>query len=75
MAQITGSDLPNLTELANIAITTYPQFDARLADQVNKPWGVSLIGRSRLDAQQSEYDSALTRRLTELQRSINLIYQ
>ena len=56
-------------------IPAYTQFDARLAYQVNKHWEVSLIGRNLLDAQHPEYDSSLQRRLTELQRSINVICQ
>lgn len=56
-------------------VPAYTEFDARVAWQVNEHFEVSVVGRNLLDARHPEYDSALNRRLTELQRSINLVCQ
>jgi iron complex outermembrane receptor protein len=54
-------------------IPAYSELDARVGYQLNEHLEFSLVGRNLLDAQHPEYDSALSRRLTELQRSVNLI--
>lgn len=56
-------------------VPAYTEFDARVAWQATDHFEISLVGRNLLDARHAEYDSALNRRLTELQRSLNLVCQ
>jgi len=49
--------------------------DTRLACQWNEHFEIALVGRNLPDPQHPEHDSALSRRLTKLQRAVNLICQ
>lgn len=54
-------------------IPAYTELDARLAFRLRPGCEIGLAGRNLLDAQHAEYDSALNRRLTEIQRSVLLL--
>lgn len=56
-------------------ISAYAELDARLSCRLNDHLELSLVGRNLLDSSHAEYDSALNRRMTELQRSVALICQ
>jgi iron complex outermembrane receptor protein len=52
------------------SIPSYTEMDARLTWKPKVNWQVSLVGRNLLHDHHAEYDSAVYRRLTELQRSL-----
>lgn len=59
-------------EVPYYGISDYVELDARLAWRPNARWEWSLVGRNLLHDAHAEYDSALNRRLTEIQRSVFL---
>jgi iron complex outermembrane receptor protein len=54
-------------------VPSYGEMDARLAWKPVDHWQLSLVGRNLLHDQHVEYDSALSRRLTAIQRAVYLI--